>query len=206
MWPESRCAMVKIREAILVEGRYDKIKLSSLVDAVIVETNGFSIYKDAQKRAFIKKLAAERGVVILTDSDNAGRQIRSYVAAWLPAEQVRHAYIPDLYGKEKRKAAPSKEGKLGVEGVPAEVLLKALRDAGVSEADAAEAQGPQCTAADFVALGLSGGPNSAALRRDLLRALGLPENLSTKMLLRWIDSPEKKQRFLSALKKMQGGA
>ena len=99
--------MVKIREAILVEGRYDKIKLSSLVDAVIVETNGFSIYKDAQKRAFIKKLAAERGVVILTDSDNAGRQIRSYVAAWLPAEQVRHAYIPDLYGKEKRKAAPS---------------------------------------------------------------------------------------------------
>ena len=206
MWPESRCAMVKIREAILVEGRYDKIKLSSLVDAVIVETNGFSIYKDAQKRAFIKKLAAERGVVILTDSDNAGRQIRSYVAAWLPAEQVRHAYIPDLYGKEKRKAAPSKEGKLGVEGVPAEVLLQALRDAGVSEADAAEAQGPQCTAADFVVLGLSGGPNSAALRRDLLRALGLPENLSSKMLLRWIDSPEKKQRFLSALKKIQGGA
>lgn len=195
--------MVKIREAILVEGRYDKIKLSSLVDAVIVETNGFSIYKDAQKRAFIKKLAAERGVVILTDSDNAGRQIRSYVAAWLPAEQVRHAYIPDLYGKEKRKAAPSKEGKLGVEGVPAEVLLQALRDAGVSEADA---QGPQCTAADFVALGLSGGPNSSALRRDLLRALGLPENLSTKMLLRWIDSSEKKQRFLSALKKIQGGA
>ena len=198
--------MVKIREAILVEGRYDKIKLSSLVDAVIVETNGFSIYKDAQKRAFIKKLAAERGVVILTDSDNAGRQIRSYVAAWLPVEQVRHAYIPDLYGKEKRKAAPSKEGKLGVEGVPADVLLQALRDAGVSEADAAEAQGPQCTAADFVALGLSGGPNSAALRRDLLRALGLPENLSTKMLLRWIDSSEKKQRFLSALKKIQGGA
>lgn len=198
--------MVTIREAILVEGRYDKIKLSSLVDAVIVETNGFSIYKDAQKRAFIKKLAAERGVVILTDSDNAGRQIRSYVAAWLPAEQVRHAYIPDLYGKEKRKAAPSKEGKLGVEGVPAEVLLQALRDAGVSEADAAEAQGPQCTAADFVAFGLSGGPNSSALRRDLLRALGLPENLSTKMLLRWIDSPEKKQRFLSALKKIQGGA
>ena len=113
--------------------------------------------------------------MILTDSDNAGRQIRSYVAAWLPAEQVRHAYIPDLYGKEKRKAAPSKEGKLGVEGVPAEVLLQALRDAGVSEADAAEAQGPQCTAADFVALGLSGGPNSAALRRNLLRALGLPE-------------------------------
>lgn len=198
--------MVKIREAILVEGRYDKIKLSSLVDAVIVETNGFSIYKDAQKRAFIKKLAAERGVVILTDSDNAGRQIRSYVAAWLPAEQIRHAYIPDLYGKEKRKAAPSKEGKLGVEGVPAEVLLQALRDAGVSEADAAEAQGPQCTAADFVALGFSGGPNSSALRRDLLRALGLPENLSTKMLLRWIDSSEKKQRFLSALKKIQGGA
>ena len=94
--------MLATREAVVVEGRYDKIKLSSLVDTVIVETNGFSIYKDAEKRAFIKKLAAERGVVILTDSDNAGRQIRSYVASWLPAEQVRHAYIPDIYGKERR--------------------------------------------------------------------------------------------------------
>lgn len=199
--------MLAIREAVVVEGRYDKIKLSSLVDTVIVETNGFSIYKDAEKRAFIKKLAAERGVVILTDSDNAGRQIRSYVASWLPAEQVRHAYIPDIYGKERRKAAPSKEGKLGVEGVPAEVLLEALRCAGVTVDVAAVPQAaPQLTAADLVSLGLSGGPNSAALRRKLLVSLGLPENLSTKMLLRWLDTDEKQNRMHAALKKIRPDA
>ena len=199
--------MLAIREAVVVEGRYDKIKLSSLVDTVIVETNGFSIYKDAEKRAFIKKLAAERGVVILTDSDNAGRQIRSYVASWLPAEQVRHAYIPDIYGKERRKAAPSKEGKLGVEGVPAEVLLEALRCTGVTVDAAAVPQAdPQLTAADLVSLGLSGGPNSAALRRKLLVSLGLPENLSTKMLLRWLDTDEKQNRMRAALKKIRPDA
>lgn len=199
--------MLAIREAVVVEGRYDKIKLSSLVDAVIVETNGFSIYKDAEKRAFIKKLAAERGVVILTDSDNAGRQIRSYIASWLPAEQVRHAYIPDIYGKERRKTAPSKEGKLGVEGVPAEVLLEALRCADVTADAAAVPQAaPQLTAADLVSLGLSGGPNSAALRRKLLVSLGLPENLSTKMLLRWLDTDEKQRRMRAALKKIQPDA
>ena len=199
--------MLAIREAVVVEGRYDKIKLSSLVDIVIVETNGFSIYKDAEKRAFIKKLAAERGVVILTDSDNAGRQIRSYVASWLPAEQVRHAYIPDIYGKERRKAAPSKEGKLGVEGVPAEVLLEALRCTGVTvDAAAVPQAAPQLTAADLVSLGLSGGPNSAALRRKLLVSLGLPENLSTKMLLRWLDTDEKQNRMRAALKKIRPDA
>ena len=199
--------MLAIREAVVVEGRYDKIKLSSLVDTAIVETNGFSIYKDAEKRAFIKKLAAERGVVILTDSDNAGRQIRSYVASWLPAEQVRHAYIPDIYGKERRKAAPSKEGKLGVEGVPAEVLLEALRCTGVTvDAAAGPQAAPQLTAADLVSLGLSGGPNSAALRRKLLVSLGLPENLSTKMLLRWLDTDEKQNRMHAALKKIRPDA
>lgn len=199
--------MLAIREAVVVEGRYDKIKLSSLVDTVIVETNGFSIYKDAEKRAFIKKLAAERGVVILTDSDSAGRQIRSCVASWLPAEQVRHAYIPDIYGKERRKAAPSKEGKLGVEGVPAEVLLESLRCAGVTvDAAAVPQAAPQLTAADLVSLGLSGGPNSAALRRKLLVSLGLPENLSTKMLLRWLDTDEKQNRMHAALKKIRPDA
>ena len=121
--------MISIKEAILVEGKYDKIKLSSLVDAIIVETNGFSVYQDAEKKAYIRKLAAERRLIVLTDSDNAGRQIRGYISSFIPAEQLRHAYIPDIYGKEKRKAAPSKEGKLGVEGVPAEVLLQmCIRD------------------------------------------------------------------------------
>ncbi len=198
--------MITIQEAILVEGRYDKIKLASLVDAVIVETNGFSIYKDAHKRAFIQQLAAERGVIILTDSDNAGRQIRQYLASFLPAAQVRHAYIPDIYGKERRKAVPSKEGKLGVEGVPAEVLLEALRDAGATEKVQKVSAHPRLSPADFMALGLSGGENSAALRRRLLKALSLPENLSTKMLLRWVDTAEKEARLRAALGKIQADA
>ena len=196
----------RILQVLVVEGRYDAAALTNAVDALILTTDGFGIFKDKETQSLLKELGRQRGVIVLTDPDTAGFRIRRFLTDLVGADRVAQAYIPAVPGKESRKAAPSKEGKLGVEGVPAEVLLQALRDAGVSEADAAEAQGPQCTAADFVALGLSGGPNSAALRRDLLRALGLPENLSTKMLLRWIDSPEKKQRFLSALKKIQGGA
>ena len=124
--------MIHMNEALIVEGRYDKSKLSALTDAIIVTTNGFGIYKDAEKRDFIRKLAKERGIVILTDSDNAGRQIRAYITSFVPSNQIRHAYIPDVYGKEKRKAAPSKEGKLGVEGISSEILLEILKEAGAS--------------------------------------------------------------------------
>lgn len=124
--------MIHMNEALIVEGRYDKSKLSALTDAIIVTTNGFGIYKDAEKRDFIRKLAKERGIVILTDSDNAGRQIRAYITSFVPSNQIRHAYIPDIYGKEKRKAAPSKEGKLGVEGISSEILLEILKEAGAS--------------------------------------------------------------------------
>ena len=124
--------MIHMNEALIVEGRYDKNKLSALTDAIIVTTNGFGIYKDAEKRDFIRKLAKERGIVILTDSDNAGRQIRAYITSFVPSNQIRHAYIPDIYGKEKRKAAPSKEGKLGVEGISSEILLEILKEAGAS--------------------------------------------------------------------------
>lgn len=196
--------MIHINEAIIVEGRYDKIKLSALTDAVIVETNGFGVYKDAEKRDFIKKLAAERGIVILTDSDSAGRQIRSFLCSFIPNGQIRHAYIPDIFGKEKRKAVPSKEGKLGVEGVPAEVLLRALFEAGVTAEQSVSR--PHITPADFVTLGLSGCENSAALRRRLLKALGLPENLSTKMLLRWLDTDEKLTRMLAILENFEADA
>lgn len=124
--------MIHMNEALIVEGRYDKSKLSALTDAIIVTTNGFGIYKDAEKRNFIRKLAKERGIVILTDSDNAGRQIRAYITSFVPSNQIHHAYIPDIYGKEKRKAAPSKEGKLGVEGISSEILLEILKEAGAS--------------------------------------------------------------------------
>ena len=196
--------MVHIRQAVIVEGRYDKIKLTSLTDATVVETNGFGIYKDAEKRAFIQKLAAERGIVILTDSDNAGRQIRSYLCSFIPNEQIRHAYIPDIFGKEKRKTLPSKEGKLGVEGVPAAVLLQALSDAGVVTEGVDER--PRLTPADLMAMGLTGHENSAALRRRLLKALGLPENLSIKMLLRWLDTDEKCARMLGILENFESDA
>ena len=196
--------MMHIKEAIVVEGRYDKAKLSSLFDALIVETNGFSIYHDAEKRSFIRQLAAERGVILLTDSDNAGRQLRNYIASFLPKDQIRHAYIPDIYGKERRKTAPSKEGKLGVEGVPAEAILQALSDAGVLAESAQNTA--QFSPADLYDLGISGGKNSAERRKTLFRLLGLPENLSTKQFLRWADTEEKCNRVRSALEKIGGGA
>ncbi|MBQ2668534.1 MAG: DUF4093 domain-containing protein, partial [Clostridia bacterium] len=189
----------------LVEGKYDKIKLSSLVDALIIETNGFSVYKDEEKRSYIRTLAAERGLVILTDSDNAGRQIRNYVASFVPQEQIRHAYIPDIYGKEKRKAAPSKEGKLGVEGIPADVLLQALLDAGVA-AETAPARKITLTTTDCMELGLTGHPNSSDLRKKLCTALGLPENMTLKMLQRWVDTEEKLSRMLRILENFEADA
>lgn len=193
--------MLYIKEAVLVEGRYDKIKLSSVIDALIIETNGFSVYKDAEKREYIKKLAEERGLLILTDSDNAGRQIRNYISSFVPQDRIRHVYIPDIFGKEKRKAAPSKEGKIGVEGVPTDILLKALNDAGVT-AEAASARTVTLTAADCMELGLTGGADSSALRKELMKALSLPENMTLKMFMRWVDTEEKLREVLSALEKI----
>ena len=193
--------MIHMNEALIVEGRYDKSKLSALTDAIIVTTNGFGIYKDAEKRDFIRKLAKERGIVILTDSDNAGRQIRAYITSFVPSNQIRHAYIPDIYGKEKRKAAPSKEGKLGVEGISSEIL----KEAGASvEGSTTDFQ--PLTPADLMPLGLTGGVNSATLRQGVLKALDLPENLTTKMLLRWVTSEEKKAQLLAAVERIKNGA
>lgn len=197
--------MYYVNQAILVEGKYDKIKLSSLLDAVIVETNGFSVYQDAEKRSYIKTLAKERGLIILTDSDNAGRQIRNFITSFVPAEQITHAYIPDINGKEKRKSAPSKEGKLGVEGVPAAVLMEALRDAGVLTNEA-PARKVTLTTADCMELGLTGCPDSAALRKRLLKALSLPENLTLKMLMRWVDTEEKLTKMLDILENFEANA
>ena len=190
--------MIHMNEALIVEGRYDKSKLSALTDAIIVTTNGFGIYKDAEKRDFIRKLAKERGIVILTDSDNAGRQIRAYITSFVPSNQIRHAYIPDIYGKEKRKAAPSKEGKLGVEGMRPEILLQALRNAGADfeDAQAAPAREP-VTKQDFFTLGLSGRPDSAAKRAALLQALSLPAHMSANALLQAVNVLFSREEFLA---------
>ena len=123
--------MLKVKEAVIVEGKYDKIKLSNLLDALIIETNGFSVYKDKKKLAFIKKLANERGLIVITDSDHSGFQIRNYLSSVIPKDKIKHIYIPDIYGKEKRKKEPSKEGKIGVEGINDDILLELFKKANI---------------------------------------------------------------------------
>lgn len=177
--------MLKIREAIVVEGRYDKNTLSQLVDTVILETAGFGIFKDKDKLRLLRRIAEKRGLIVLTDSDGAGFVIRNHLKGALPKEQVKHAYIPDCYGKEKRKRQPGKEGKLGVEGMRPEVLEAALLAAGatvLTEAEQTTAPAP-LTKADLYACGLSGTPDSKTRRAALLRALKLPEHLSPNALL-----------------------
>ena len=176
--------MIRIKEAIVVEGRYDKNTLSQVVDTLIVETSGFGVFKDKEKLALLRRLAEKRGLIILTDSDGAGFVIRNYLKGSIPPDRVKHAYIPDLYGKERRKRAPGKEGKLGVEGMRRSVLEAALRRAGATilDAGAPEIGAKPLTKADLFALGLSGGPDSAARRGALCRKLDLPERLSANAL------------------------
>lgn len=178
---------IRVRPVILVEGKYDKIKLESLVDGFILTTDGFGIFADKERLELIRRLAAARGVLVLTDSDGAGFVIRNYLSGVLPPEQVRHAYIPDLFGKEKRKRTPSKEGKLGVEGMNRATLLNALRRAGVT-GDAASADAPKVTKLDLFEDGFSGGENSARLRSRLLSALDLPQRMSANAMLQAINS------------------
>ena len=191
--------MIKINEAVIVEGKYDKIKLSNLIDALIIETNGFGIYKDKSKLRFIRNLAEERGIVILTDSDHSGFQIRNYIAAGIPKDKIRHIYIPDILGKEKRKAEPSKEGKLGVEGMSDELLLKLFTEAGIS-AEKFEPVDP-VTNYDLFELGISGTANAKQNKKKLLDALALPEFLSTNSLLSYINSSMTREEFLNIAKR-----
>lgn len=181
--------LIPVREVIVVEGRYDKNTLSQIFDAVIVETGGFGINNDAEKLALLRRLAAARGLVILTDSDAAGFMIRGRLKGAIDPALVKHAYIPDIPGRERRKAAPSKEGKLGVEGMAREVLIEALRRAGATMgAEASTRAAGGLTKADLAALGLAGGEGSAARRRELLRRLSLPERLSANAMLEVLNA------------------
>ena len=193
--------MIRVTEAILVEGRYDKIKLASLVDGVILEAGGFSLFRDREKLAYLKRLAKERGLILLTDSDGAGFVIRGKLASHIPPEYLKHAYIPDVYGKERRKAKPSKEGKLGVEGMDLATLRAALERAGATilEGEAAPSpakQGEPVTKSDLFQLGLSGKADSAQRRKELQRALGLPERLSANGLVQAINALYSREEFL----------
>ena len=176
--------MQRIKEVIVVEGRYDKNTLSQVVDAVILETSGFGIFNDKAKRRLLQTLAETRGLIVLTDSDGAGFMIRNHIRGCVDPRLVKHAYIPDIYGKERRKNKTSKEGKLGVEGMRPEVLLDALRRAGASFDDTpADTGRAQITKADLYARGLSGGTGSAEKRRQLLKKLELPERMSADAML-----------------------
>lgn len=180
--------MIKIDRVVIVEGRYDKIKLSSVIDGIIIETDGFGIFNNKEKQKLIRKLAETKGLLILTDSDSAGFKIRSFIRGIVPAEQIKHAYIPDIFGKEKRKTEPSKEGKLGVEGVKVQVIIDALEKAGVLCEETETTERREITKLDLYEDGLSGKPDSDALRKKLLKALDLPERLTSNALVQVLNT------------------
>ena len=193
--------MRRVREVIVVEGRYDKNALRQVVEATVVETGGFGVFNDRERLALLRRLAAERGLILLTDSDGAGFVIRNFLKGAVPKNQLKQAYIPDVHGKERRKAAPGKEGKLGVEGMPPQVLLAALERAGATfeDGEAAAEQGEPITKADLYALGLTGGRDSQRRRRALLKQLGLPERMTTNALLEALNILCTREEFLSTM-------
>ena len=194
--------MVKIKEAILVEGRYDKNTLSQIVDAPILETSGFGIFKDKKQMKLLRQVAQKRGLIVFTDSDGAGFVIRNHVKSAIPAQHLKHAYIPDIMGKERRKAAPGKEGKLGVEGMSREIILEALRRAGATVEGEAGAASHQITKQDLMELGLSGGADASAKRLALLKKLDLPEHMSANAMLQALNllmDPEQLKELMNEI-------
>ena len=194
--------MIKIDRVVIVEGRYDKIKLSSILDAVIIETEGFGIFNNKEKQRLIRKLAETKGLLILTDSDSAGFKIRSFIRGMVPAEYVAHAYIPDIFGKEKRKTEPSKEGKLGVEGVDIQIIIDALERAGVLCEETANTPKREITKLDLYEDGLSGKPDSDALRKKLLKHLDLPERLTSNALVQILNTFLTYEEYKEAIKEI----
>ena len=197
--------MVKIREVIVVEGRYDKNTLSQVVDATILETRGFGIFKDKEQLSLLRRAAQARGLILLTDSDGAGFVIRNYLKGAIDPGYIKHAYIPDISGKERRKDTPGKEGKLGVEGMPPQVLLEALRRAGATfEGETEQRSSGQLTKADLFDLGLSGHPDSAARRLRLLKRLNLPERMSANAMLEALNLLYTRQELEHIMEKENG--
>ena len=195
--------MVRIKEAIVVEGRYDKNTLSQIVDAPILETAGFGIFKDKKQLALFRQVAKKRGLIVFTDADGAGFVIRNHIKSAIEAKFLKHAYIPDIYGKERRKAAPGKEGKLGVEGMTRDVILEALRKAGATfEGEDEAAPRGEITKADLMDLGLSGGKDASTKRLALMKRLNLPEHMSPNAFLQALNLLYSKQELLELLEDM----
>lgn len=180
--------MVKITEAIVVEGKYDKNTLSQIVDAPIIQTDGFHVLKDKELLEFLRAVAKKRGLIVFTDSDGAGFVIRNYLKGAIPSHQLKHAYIPDIPGKERRKDTPGKEGKMGVEGMTPEIILNALRNAGATiEGESQRENMTPITKLDMIFMGLSGSPDSKAKRKALQKMLQLPEHMSSNALLQALN-------------------
>jgi len=198
--------LIVIKEAIIVEGKYDKIKLSSFIDAMIIETHGFRIFKDKAQMNLIRKMADTKGLLILTDSDSAGFLIRNYLKSAIPLSKVKHAYIPDILGKESRKQKYSQEGKLGVEGVEKDLIIKALQKAGVLTGEhnsAANFPRRSITKSDFFSLGLTGSSNSHEKRKKLLCCLQLPEHMSANAMIEVLNSLMTYEEFYNYAQALQ---
>ncbi len=183
--------MINIKEAIIVEGKYDKMRLESICSSPIFTTEGFRVFNDREKREFLKRLAKERGILILTDSDRAGFMIRNRIKSFIDEGEIKQAYIPEVFGKEKRKTVPSKEGKLGVEGISEEVLSEIL-----SKYASSEIPTDKITKTDLYDAGLYGGAQCAAARTSLCRDLGIPTGISTNALVDALNALITKEEFL----------
>ena len=192
--------MIHTSRLVIVEGKYDKIKLESVLDALILPTNGFSIFRDKAKTDFIKAYASEHGILILTDSDAAGFKIRNYIASIVPGECILNAYVPDILGKEKRKVHFSSEGKLGVEGMESEILIKALQNAGIEEEKEVV---NHTTTYDLYTLGLYGTANAKQVRLRCVQKMHLPERISKKNLLKYINLNFTKEEFQNFIEHLE---
>lgn len=193
--------MIKLEQAVIVEGKYDQIKLSGVIDALIIKTDGFGIFKNKEKQKFLRKLADEKGLIVMTDSDSAGFMIRNFISSCVPKDKITNVYIPDIYGKEKRKDSPSAEGKLGVEGVSEQVIVAALEKAGIT-AKVTENNRRMITNLDLYEYGLSGRENSSLKRKQLLKKLGLPERLSSSSMLKTLNSFVTYEQFKNTVKEI----
>ncbi len=195
--------MIKLKQPVIVEGKYDVIKLSNILDTLIIKTDGFGIFKDKEKQAFLRRLANEKGIIVLTDSDSAGFLIRKFLSGSIPSDKITHVYIPDIFGKEKRKATVSKEGKLGVEGIEENIIVDALKRAGVIfDESKNENAGRKITNVDLFECGLTGGKNSSEKRKILLKALALPERLSTSSMLKVLNMFVTYEEFVQKVKEL----
>ncbi len=193
--------MIKLDRPVIVEGKYDVIKLSNIIDGIIIKTDGFGIFKNKEKQKLLRSLAREKGIIVLTDSDGAGFVIRNFISSIVPADKITHVYIPDVFGKEKRKTEASAEGKLGVEGIKESVLLEAFEKAGVT-ASLTNEKRRLITPLDLFENGLSGRPNSAEKRKKLLKKLSLPEHLSSSSLIKILNTFVTFEEFEKTVKEL----